>query len=438
MSGIINRKKETLTMPTIGTEELTAILASHNDFTESISSCDEFKEVARDHPEYFDQLFNKFVQHLDFYLQVFAKVMSLLKELELNEERKKEVFDHIKNHPNMLDHILDEFFGLARLTYLCPPKFMHPDDKQYLFEWAKNKSVSFEDLNNLKALVQLCPNEEEKEQIFQQGVDHLQEVDKVFKILRFKDLAEVFTNIKYQSQLLEYLANDFDNVVKYNFQIQFLRGFFHDYSDLFKLDDAEKTRANLKDWLNQRQYEASNMPTILAAISSANRSLPKEVAQRINEFVVIPNYLPSTSQFTKQFNSHNEISDIIQQEACNYLAQFANPQTSAGYQTSVRFWEQFEQQGIKAIWPSIEDQVKQRLSHETDCNDEAQDEDNLSYTITRILDHTPFKIDPKKSLSQSKGYQAFCSQLISANAWLTSSHLGVLENERQNAHNMKP
>lgn len=230
------------------------------------------------------------------------------------------------------------------------------------------------------------------------------------------------------------MANNIDYVftagVAY-IELDDLRQAFDRYSDLFFPNDKAKTQANIKDWYKHRQYEAFNMPTALAAIS-ATRTLSAAVAQRIYECFVIPNYLLSTSQFTKQFNSHNEISDIIQQEAHNYLAQLANPQTSTDYQTSARLFEQVEQQGISAVWPHIQDSVKQRVLEETDYNKEAQDDNSLSSTITQVRDYTPFNMDPKKSLSQSKGYQAFCSQLISANAWLTGSYLAKLGDE-QNA-----
>lgn len=305
---------------------LDRILDNDNEFTQYIPNSFELKLVALKYPNYQNQLFNKLTQHLDFYLQDPVD-LSQITQLRLTKQQKKELFDCVTNNQDRLDRFLNHqlYTGLEQIFCLCSSSDdTSSDDKQYLFEQAKNRPKSFEDEPSLQALVELCPNEEEKEQIFQQGLAHLRETP--FKYLRLRDLAKAFTHTKYQSQLLEYLANNIDYVFTAavtNREIEDLGQAFHHYSHLFCPGDKEfpqeKTRKKIADWYKQRQYEASNMPTILAAISSANRSLPPKVAQRINEFVVIPSQLSSTlwfqQQYQQQFGRFMSIKEALQSES---------------------------------------------------------------------------------------------------------------------------
>lgn len=136
-------------------EELREILASHNEFTQSIPNSYEFKKVAMTYPDYQNQLFNKLTQHLDFYLKDPVD-LSQITQLSLTEQQKKELFNCVTNNQDRLDRFLNDqlFTGLEKIFCLCSSS----DHKQYLFEQAKNRPKSFEGEGSLQALVQLCPN----------------------------------------------------------------------------------------------------------------------------------------------------------------------------------------------------------------------------------------------------------------------------------------
>ena len=423
-----------------------------------------FMDVADYQPDYQNQLFDELFQHLDFYVHASVKSIafftsiSRLTNSNLTEQQKNKLFNYCTLDQDRLDSLLNQPGGLATIFKACSSW----DDKQYLFEQVKNKRLLFGDSEaDLQALAQLCPNEKEKEQMFQWCLDHIEHTRLLSVIEKLANLGSGFNSLKYQTQLLKYLGAHFDYVVNKNVTIEPEQGQnltaldymarqclpkgityvghrarkclhkgLSQYSYFFKSEDKEKIRANVNDWLMQQHH----MPDILSAIS-VTRNLPPQIAQRINEFAAIPeaitdNYLSSDSQFAKYYRLH-KISYIIQEETYNHLQQFINPQTSTDYQVSVQLCDRVEQQGIAVIWPQIEAQVTQRVLEETDCGNQFQDRDSLESTITQVRDLTRLNMDPKKSLSQSKGYQAFCSQTNSANALIQSSYLCGWNNKRK-------
>lgn len=170
-------------------------------------------------------------------------------------------------------------------------------------------------------------------------------------------------------------------------------------------------------------------------------NIPQETLGIITSFLYVHETYNNTDYFAQVCQQRDHLlqkaAPIIQQEAQKYLNRLANPQTASEAHRSTQTLAQVEAKGVQPIWDKLKHTIKDRVFNEVDHGYSIGDYQRFLVHFSHTK-HSKITIDLdsiQKQLSQSPGYQQYCSNLMHINHKLTCSHtlFGEENNQEQQA-----